>query len=522
MKKTVTVVVLVAILSLLVACSADAPSTPDPAARSDAASVPLPALLPQSTLLAAELRDLTARWSEIRAIRPIAAFQDRVLTGIGLTAEDLQLLLGDRAVFALVSGSDHILWPLALLRPPDIEQAEALLDSSGASWAVIRARGALWVGPKRVAVELETVASGDGTSLAQAVPMDEVSSRLPPGGLVRGWVNPMAIRQLLRARLGRRWSATLDLVRGMISAELEVVRWIGFRREIAQGRVTTDAVAVYDTSALPPELARLFDPDASSPQLPSLLPDKTAIAVAFRPEAQAYLPWLRYVAASEPRGPLRNLDFWIDELEERCDMSLERDLFDTIGPHGWLLVFENRVEEPPAWAMVLEASNARLAEATILALLSWSAEHATLRTLGLARPQVHDDVVGGNLTHHLVIRTPVGQLPGPSFTAVDGYLVAGVGEHTIRSGLDLIDGLAFPAGEDTGTGATPQASLQLRGPALAHLLGSSLRKLSAVGEEFELLEPVVGLIATMSGASTRLWYEADGIRLHADILLSQD
>jgi hypothetical protein len=522
MKKTAIVVVLVVILSLLVACSAEVPSTPDPAARSGTDVSPLPLLLPQSTLLAAELRDLAARWSEIRAIRPIAEFQDRLLAGMGLTAENLQLLLGDRAIFALVSGSDRILWPLALLRPPKIDQAEALLDSLAVSWTVIRAREALWIGPKSVAEELETMALGDGTSLAQVVPMDEVNSRLPAGGLVRGWVNPVAARQLLRVRLGRPWSATLDLVRGLISAELEVVRWIGFRRDIAQGRVVTDAVAVYDTRGLPPEVARLFDPGASSPQLPSHLPDDAAIAVAFRPEAHSYLPWLRYVAASEPEGPLRNLDFWIDEFEERCNMSLERDLFRTIGQHGWLLVFENRGAEAPAWVMVLETSQAHQAEATILGLLSWSAEHAGVRTLGLARPRVQDDTVSGRLTHHVMVRTPFRQLAGPSFTAVDGYLVAGVGEHAIRTGLALIDVRAFPASEATGIGPPAHASLQLRGPALGHLSGSPLDAFTAAGEEFDLAVAVVGLIAAVSDASTRLWYEADGIQLHADISLSQD
>ena len=73
MKKTVTVVVLVVTLSLLLACSADAPFPPDPAARSGTAASPLPNLLPQSTLLAVEIRDLSARWSEIRASSPTAS-----------------------------------------------------------------------------------------------------------------------------------------------------------------------------------------------------------------------------------------------------------------------------------------------------------------------------------------------------------------------------------------------------------------------------------------------------------------
>ncbi|KPJ83975.1 MAG: hypothetical protein AMS18_17050 [Gemmatimonas sp. SG8_17] len=522
MKKTVIVVVLVVILSLLVACSADAPSTPYYEARSGTASAPLPFLLPQSTLLAVEIRDLTARWSEIRAIRPIAELQDRMLAGSGLAAADLPLLLGDRAVFALVSGSDRLFLPLALLRPPDAGQAEALLDSLKPAWTVVRARDALWIGPENVADELETVALGDGTSLAQVVPMDEVDSRLPPGGLVRGWVNPRAVRQLLRVRLGRQWSAAWNLVAGLISAELEVVRWIGFRRDLAQGRVITDAMAVYDVRALPRELARLFDPGASSPQLPSLLPDDAAIAAAFRPEAQGYLPWLQYVAAREARGPLRNLDFWIDEFEQRYDMSLEHDLFGTIGPHGWLVVFENGAGEPPGWVVVLESSNAYQAEATILALLSWSAEYAALRTLGLATPRVQDGTVSGRLTHDVVVRTPVGRLAGPSFTTVDGYLVVGVGEHAIQTGLALIDGRAFPTAEATGTGAQAHASLQLRGPALARLPCSLPGAVTAVGEEFDLAGAVADLIAAISDASTRLWYEVDGIRLHAVILLSQD
>ncbi len=522
MKKTVLVVVLVVILSLLLACSADAPSTPDLAARNATADSPLPHLLPQSTLLAAEFRDLATRWSEIRAIRPLAEFQNRLLAGSGLTAADLPLLLGDRAVVALVSGTDRVCRPLALLRPTDLDRAEALLGSLGASWSVIQARHALWIGPQGVAEELETVALGDGTSLAEVVPMDAVDARLPPGGLVRGWVNPTAVRQLLQVRLGRRWSAVLDLIRSLISVELEAVRWIGFRRDITRGRVATDAVVVYDTRALPPEVAGLFDPSASSPQLPSPLPDDAAVAAAFRPESQGYLPWLQHVAAREPQGPLRNLDFWIDEFEQRFDTSLERDLFRAIGPHGWLLVFENRAEEPAAWVMVLEASNASLAEATILKLLNWSAEHAAVRTLGLARPRVQDGNLGDRLTHQVVVRMPVGQLPGPSFTTVDGYLLAGVGESAIQAAMGLIAARAFPAGQHGGMGPPPHASLQVRGPALGHLPNSLPGAVTAGGQESVLVEAVVGLIAAVADASTQLWYEADGIRLHSEISLNQD
>ena len=55
-------------------------------------------LVPASALLAIEVRDLDLRWTEIRAARAIARFQDSVLSCFGIKPEQVPMLAGEQAV----------------------------------------------------------------------------------------------------------------------------------------------------------------------------------------------------------------------------------------------------------------------------------------------------------------------------------------------------------------------------------------------------------------------------------------
>ncbi len=518
MKKTL-IVVLVLLLSLLVACDVEAPQTPDNLSRIEAATAPLPYLLPEATLFAVEVSGLAQRWSEIRSIQPMALFQDRLFTALGLDPDVLLTLAGDRVVFALVSTSGGgELVALALLRP-DAAEADSILSSIAPSWAVIRARNAVWLGAAGAAEELERVAWGDGTSLAHAVPMDEAELRLPPGGLARGWVNPAAIRECIQSHMSGAWLPGLELIGTLISADLDAVRVLAFRRDIEAGRVVTDAVALYDTGVLPPEVVRVFNPGASGPQLPQRLPRDVAVVAAFRPESEACIPWLRYAAAKYPGSPLRNFDFWIAEFEERSGHELGRDLFGALGDQGWLLGLKNPDDEAASWVTVLEAPESYLADTVLVSLRGWSIEHIWVRTFGMAVPRIRDYVVNGTEVRGLVVRTPFGELAGPAFAAVDGYLLAATSEHAMRNGLSLVGEGAF-AVDAAATHA--HAIVEVRGHALLDLSGFLRDALALGNEEQRFVDAFAALLASVSSITARVWYEADGIRMHGEVALGDE
>jgi hypothetical protein len=504
----------------VLACSADAPSRPEYATELTAATAPLPQLLPEETMIAVEIRDLTQRWPEIRSNRLIAELQNRVLEEINLEPDHLPAILGDRAVFALVLANEaRSALPVALLLPPDVGRAEALLASIAPSWTVLRARGALWFGPTRLADRLKQVALGDGSSLAQAIPLNEVDQRLPAGGLVRGWVNPAAIKRAVGASAHGRLSAWLDLLRGVISAELDAVRWIGFRRDIEAGRITADAIVTYRTDLLPLEFSEALNPGASSPHLPARMPDGVAIAAAFRLEAQVALPWLRYLAANDPDGPLRNLEFWLKELEGRSGLDLEHDLFSALGEHGWLLVLESVNEAAFQWAIVLEATDATRVENALLSVLDWGTEQAWTRTLGLAVPKVQDNELDGRLVHTLVVSTPLGKLAGPLLSSSEGYLLIAAGSNSMRSALRLVENAAFSTEPRPEARPEAQGSIVIQGPPLARLVESMLTLAAKPGGGNGLFAVMADLVANAPGFAGNMFYETDAVRLSGEVSL---
>jgi hypothetical protein len=519
--KRIVIILIIILFSLfLIACSADAPARPEHQAQFTASTAPLPYLLPDRTLLAVEIHDLAGRWPEIRAVRPLARFQDRLLEGTAIRPDQLPLLAGNRMVVALVTGSDgRALLPLALRLPPSDEPAAATIRSLGPDWSVIHARGAMWIAPSHAAAELEDIAVGDGTSLGLVIPLEEADGRLSPGGLARGWLNPAALRRLLQTQMGRQLSDLIDVVGGFITAELEAVRWIGFRRDFDAGRIVTDAVTVYDTRVLPREVARLLDPAAAAAYLPAPLPQNVVMAAAFRPEAQATIPWLQFLAERDPDGPLRNIEFWADEFEERTGRSLANDLSDAIGERAWLLVLQAGGASHYPWLIAFQSPHPERAETMLLDLLDWSVEQAWARTLGLAVPRVRDYQLDGMTIHEVAIRTPLGELAGPVFAAVDGHIVAATGEETVLAGAALLESGAFSNEVGNLNEPAAHASLWLRGPALAAWVNSILALCDADDQHANLSRAVTELLLSVSSASAQAWYEVDAVRMHGEISL---
>jgi hypothetical protein len=522
MMRWIVVCTLFLLAGLLPVQPAGAPAAVAPGAALSEGRGSLLELLPESTLVAAEIHDAARRWESLRAIPAIAGVQQRLLDGSGLEPDDLPPLVGNRFALALVPArGGRTVIPVVVLRPADPDRVEGILDvrtgarpDSGTAWHRVRGRGALWIGPASAAGDVEAVARGDGTSLSPLLPVEEAASRLPAGGLVRGWVNPVAARRFLHRLAEGSLPAAVQLIIATAEAELDAVRWIAFRRDIVDGRVVADAVISYDRSRLPAGVARVFDPRASFSSLPATLPADLVMAAAYRPEPQVCLPWLRFLQDSDPRGPFRNVEFWIDEFEERSGLSLERDLFASLGEHGWEFLLESRQGESLQWAAVFEATDPQRVEAALLALRDWSADHALARSLGLARLIPRRFERDGIVIHGSGIGTFIGELAGPAFAVTERHVVVGIGDRAIFTALDLVAASVFDARADRAGEPAAHMRFVLRAPALARTLQS------LVGTDCELLAAVVETLLRLGDLSSHAVYEQDGVRMHAEVDLT--
>jgi hypothetical protein len=483
-------------------------------------------LLPDSTVIAVEVRDVAWRWSEIRGVRAIARFQDRLFAGSALDADDLPRLAGDRAVLALVVAEDgRSVIPLALLRPPRLAEAAAVLEDSaetggdeGPAYAVHRRRDTLWVAPAFAADQLVNLARGNGTSLVRSLPLEELNDRLPVGGLVRGWLNPAVLGDLLRNQTAGTRPGWVELLGAVAAAELDAVRFAGFRRELTPSGLITDAVVGYDTDILPPQVTRALDSAAAPSVLPGATDPGIVMMSSLRLEPEACLAWLRFAASRDPRGPLRNLDFWIAELEARTGLDIEHDLLGQLGEQGWLFVLGGVPRDTVRVVALLETRDASRVEDSLLRLGNWLREHVAGRSLGLTLARIREVSLDERTAHVLTIRSPLGEVPGPAFVTTGDHVVLGSGEQALRAGLRLLEtkdtwrvaphepGLATPAHE----------SLRVRGEALAPLVDAVIggwvpergRGLAAAMRE---------LVADLDRASLDVWYEDDAVRLRSRI-----
>ncbi len=494
------------------------PPALSPEAVPEVRDQPLAQLLPASTVAAVELRDLDRRWSEIRGLPAIARFQDRFLAGLGLSAADLRGLAGDRAVLALVTADDgRSVIPLGLLRPPRFAEAIARLEGLGASYRV--GRNTIWLvspadGDRLKRLVLEPRARG-----GRDFGLDELDRRLPDGGLVRGWIHPMALRELLLQQVPGTRPALVELLAAISAAELEAVRFAGFRRDLTADGVLTDAIVGYDTDVLPPEVTRVLGSDPLPSLLPSPLPPGVVAMAAFRPEAEATLAWLRHAAASDPRGPLRNLDFWLDELRESTGLEIERDLLDHLGQHGWLVVFEGDSGDTVQVAMLFEVKDPKRIEGSLVQLRSWLIERAWGRTLGFVVPRARESNVSGDVLHGTTLRTLLGKAPGPAFLVHDGHLLVATTERAVTKSLQLLEGkeswTAAIEEPDLPTGA--HESMLVNGTALASLVDALLTSEAGNPAVAEMTAAFSDLAAELGSVSGGVWYEGDAVRLRGRV-----
>jgi hypothetical protein len=479
-------------------------------------------LLPESTVLAVELRDVDSRWSEIRGMRAISRFQDRLLAGSALGADDLRRLIGDHAVLALVVAADgRSALPVAVLRPRRISEAAALLEEASVSrgqqdpaYTVHRRGDTLWIGPIDAADRLATLARGTGTSLLKSLPLSETNARLPDGGLIRGWLNPRVLGDLLRDQIEGTRPEWLELVGALAAAELDAVRFAGFRRDLTPDGVITDAVIGYDTDVLPPEVTRALAFPAGRSVLPGAMPAGVVMMFSFPLEPKAGLAWLRYAAERDPRGPLRNLDFWIAELEARTRLDLELDLLDLLGERGWFFVLEGDTRETVRVVVILESRDPARVHRTLVRLEDWVKEHVAGRSLGLTVPRSREVPVLGRTARAMTFRSPLGEEPGPAFLATDEHIVLASGEQALKEGLRLLATRdAWRAAPHHPAFAGPaDESLLVRGSALSPVVQALIENKTPAGVD-GLAAALSGLVGDLESASLGVRYEGDVVRL---------
>jgi hypothetical protein len=475
-------------------------------------------LLPESTVVAVEIRDVARRWSEIRGVPAIRGIQDRLLAESGLRPDDLPRLAGERAVLALVTAKDgRSLIPVAILRPSRLDEAEAILRHAGINGLALttrRAGNAMWIGPAGAPARLDELAAQGGAGGGHGLMMEEVARRLPEGGLVRGWLAPDALRTLLLDRVEGIDSPSLDILRTFIAAELHAARYIGFRRDLTADGLITDAVIGFDSGVLPAEVARVLATPADSPPiLPSPLPPGVLLAGAFRTEAAATWDWLHHVAALDSRGPMRNFEFWVDEFQDRYDRDLERDLVGALGQHGWFFLLEGETVETLPALLVIETRDAGRVEEALVDLGSWLVEQTRVRTLGLLAPRMHDGRLDGFTAHGLSFWTPFAELPGPAFLVTGEHLVVGSGTPALRAGLELLRNQATwePVAVAVERGApAPNESIRVRGSTLSRWFDALVARGAPRWS---------GAIAGLESLSGDVWHQEDVIRIHGEVHL---
>ncbi len=380
----------------------------------------LTALLPESTLVSIEFRNLQSRWDELQAVPGMRRFHERLLGTIGMHPDDIPHLAADRAVVALVPAENgRSIMPLILLRPTDLDEAEALLPDL---LTVQRSRGALWISFGDTADRLRELAETDGPNL----------SWNPDGKeLIQGRIDPKRMAAFLRGGVEGIDPPPLAIARSVYAGMLDSVRSVEFTRDIVSGSIVADGRIDLIPDRLPQEVVQVFRtaPDAP-PLLPSPLPRHVVLASSFRTEPAASLAWFRQIAGSDPRGPLRNFEFWMSEFEERSGRNLEQDLVDALGERGWFFLLEGDQDHTLNAVGIFEARNESALDGTFSDLFAWIGDQTRGKTLGLVSPRVN----GNSIT----FRSPFGALPGPAFELRDGHLLIGTSPEALDAGRKLL------------------------------------------------------------------------------------
>jgi hypothetical protein len=350
--------------------------------------------------------------------------------------------------------------------------------------------------------------------------MHEVYRRLLPGGLVRGWINPRGLREFLGRDTDGVRPVSIEILRSFATAGLEAIRFAGFRREIEAGGIITETVIGLDPAVLPREVARaLRSTPEPSLYLPSPLPEGTVVVSSFRTEPEACLAWLLPVCANDPRGPLRQLEFWLDEIEDRSGIDPGRDLAGSLGDRGWFLLLGGDTTETVRAVAILEARDPLRAEETLLALRGWMIEHVRGRTLGGIRPRIRDEAMNGWTLRGVSIRTPFAELSGPAFLATDEHLVIGTDRTALEAGLRLLETREAwnPISADMPGSAIEH--IRIDGPATARWLESFVI-MDGPAHGHRLASAVIRLLAVTTGITADIWTEEDAVSLRGRIEFS--
>jgi hypothetical protein len=438
---------LIGIAALVAIACDEAPDTGPAALEVQTPAENLIDLLPGSTIAAVEFRDLDSRWDEVRAIAPLAKLQDWLLTRVSLDADAIPDIVGPRTVVAFVpDDASRRIVPIGVLDPPSRAGAVHHLSDSEALFAV-EARGALWTGPADHAQLIERIATGDGTSLSDAVDLSLLAQRLPPNGLVRAVVNPVALSAWLRRWADYESANPAGPLARLLAVELEALESCGLRRDIVDGNIVTDVWFGIDDEVVPDEIRRAMATDVGPAVMPADLPATTIVAKSFRTEPEGGLAWLRTLADRDPDGPLRNLEFWIDEFEAWSDRDVEDDIIAATGDRGFALIMEGTEAGAIEWLTILDADEPERLEAALVDLRDWLADQIHGRSFGLAIPENKEANQRG-VAHGLDFWSPFGSLSGPVFQVTDNHLVIADSRSTLDRGVDLtrsVDSWSTPA-----------------------------------------------------------------------------
>jgi hypothetical protein len=344
------------------------------------------------------------------------------------------MLAGNRAAIVWVPGSDR--WPImpvALLDPPRPGKAGKQLR--GCSLTVRWENDLLWIAPPGSGDTVDRLTETEG-DLSGFLEIEQRSKPLQAGGLVQARINPAAFGELLRSQVIGKMPAPVEWLAAMAVAELEAVHFAGFRRDLVGDQLLTEAVVEYNTTELPEQVAAVLDPEASHPPMPASLPEETVLATAWRTEAASVIPWMQHVARVDRHGPLRNLEFWLDDFGEQTGGSIENDLLGCLGEHGWLFF----MAEPARAVTIIEATDGARLEKAVRDFTTWLGEIASYRSLGLVATDRQQVLVDGKTAYFLDVSTPFGDLEGPVWTVTDDHLLIGTGFRALQEGLRILEG----------------------------------------------------------------------------------
>ncbi len=287
----------------------------------------------------------------------------------------------------------------------------------------------------------------------------------------------------------------------------------GFRRDIVDGAIVTDAWVGFEAQVVPDAFRRAL----ATPRGPAVLPVDIAadvlLACSFRTEAEAGLAWLRTVGARDPRGPLRNFDFWVGEFEARTGRDVERDIVGALGERGLALVLVGEDERAIEFIAIFDAHDPARLEASLVDLRDWLAEQVWGRSLGLAMPRSWKAREGNGAVYGLDLRSPFATVSGPVFQLVNDRLIVATSRRSLRRGVRLAraaESWSTPAWALGPQGPPDEIGL-IRTTALARVLAANAVRYA--GDDAWLLGAISEFLDGAGDGQFLVRYQERGLRV---------